>query len=193
MRTLWRLIASFFKWTWRILNFIRKLALNAIFLVLVLVCIGIWSQFSSTTSEHAARGALLLLDITGVVVDKPSASSKLGVIGRQLFGASSDRLQENSLFDIVQTIRREGMTAISPVLKLIRKTSSAATSHPCSTSAKAAANSAIAATGVCRRQQLQPGLVLHRAASPTKSGSPQGEVTLHGFATNGLYSKIAAG
>ncbi|WP_199917734.1 hypothetical protein, partial [Klebsiella pneumoniae] len=51
MRTLWRLIASFFKWTWRILNFIRKLALNAIFLVLVLVCIGIWSQFSSTTSE----------------------------------------------------------------------------------------------------------------------------------------------
>ena len=105
MRTLWRLIASFFKWTWRILNFIRKLALNAIFLVLVLVCIGIWSQFSSTTSEHAARGALLL-DITGVVVDKPSASSKLGVIGRQLFGASSDRLQENSLFDIVQTIRQ---------------------------------------------------------------------------------------
>lgn len=95
-----------FKWTWRILNFIRKLALNAIFTVLVLVCIGIWSQFSSTTSEHA-RGALLL-DITGVVVDKPSASSKLGVIGRQLFGASSDRLQENSLFDIVQTIRREG-------------------------------------------------------------------------------------
>ncbi|WMJ64956.1 hypothetical protein RBI80_20160 [Klebsiella variicola] len=55
MRTLWRLIASFFKWTWRILNFIRKLALNAIFLVLVLVCIGIWSQFSTTTSEHAAR------------------------------------------------------------------------------------------------------------------------------------------
>ncbi len=104
MRTLWRLIASFFKWTWRILNFIRKLALNAIFLVLVLVCIGIWSQFSSTTSEHAARA--LLLDITGVVVDKPSASSKLGVIGRQLFGASSDRLQENSLFDIVQTIRQ---------------------------------------------------------------------------------------
>lgn len=59
MRTLWRLIASFFKWTWRILNFIRKLALNAIFLVLVLVCIGIWSQFSSTTSEHAgARRAV---------------------------------------------------------------------------------------------------------------------------------------
>lgn len=115
MRTLWRLIASFFKWTWRILNFIRKLALNAIFLVLVLVCIGIWSQFNSTTSEHAARGALLL-DITGVVVDKPSASSKLGVIGRQLFGASSDRLQENSCSISCRPFARRRMTAISPVL-----------------------------------------------------------------------------
>ena len=105
MRTLWRLLAGFFKWTWRVLNFIRQLALNVVFLVLVLACVGIWAQFSSTTTEHATRGALLL-DITGVVVDKPSASSKLGVIGRQLFGASSDRLQENSLFDIVQTIRQ---------------------------------------------------------------------------------------
>lgn len=94
-----------FKWTWRVLNFIRQLALNLVFLLLVLVCVGIWAQFSSTTTEHTARGALLM-DITGVVVDKPSASSKLGVIGRQLFGASSDRLRENSLFDIVQTIRQ---------------------------------------------------------------------------------------
>ena len=56
MRTLWRLIASFFKWTWRILNFIRKLALNAIFLVLVLVCIGIWSQFSTCRARRAVAG-----------------------------------------------------------------------------------------------------------------------------------------
>ena len=105
MRTLWRLLAGIFKWTWRVLNFIRQLAMNVVFLVLVLACVGIWAQFSSNTTEHTTRGALLM-DITGVVVDKPSASSKLGVIGRQLFGASSDRLQENSLFDIVQTIRQ---------------------------------------------------------------------------------------
>ena len=76
MRTLWRLIASFFKWTWRILNFIRKLALNAIFLVLVLVCIGIWSQFSSTTREHAAPRALLP-DITRLVVELKSEIEKI--------------------------------------------------------------------------------------------------------------------
>lgn len=69
---------------------------------------GVYRHLEPVQQHHqrtCARGALLL-DITGVVVDKPSASSKLGVIGRQLFGASSDRLQENSLFDIVQTIRQ---------------------------------------------------------------------------------------
>ncbi len=76
MRTLWRLIASFFKWTWRILNFIRKLALNAIFLVLVLVCIGIWSQFSSTTSEHArAARCCWILPAWWWINHPPAASS----------------------------------------------------------------------------------------------------------------------
>ncbi|MDP1103388.1 signal peptide peptidase SppA, partial [Klebsiella pneumoniae] len=80
-----------FKLTLLIINFIRKLAINAIFMVLVLVFIVIWSQFSITTIEHAARGALLL-DFTVVVVDIRSASINLCVIGRELFGASSDRL-----------------------------------------------------------------------------------------------------
>ena len=189
MRTLWRLIASFFKWTWRILNFIRKLALNAIFLVLVLVCIGIWSQFSSTTSEHAARGALLL-DITGVVVDKPSASSKLGVIGRQLFGASSDRLQENSLFDIVQTIRQakddRNITGIVMDLKNF-----AGGDQP-----------SMQYIGKALKEFRDSGKPVYAVGENYSQGqyylasfankiwlSPQGVVDLHGFATNGLYYK----
>ncbi|WP_252343214.1 hypothetical protein, partial [Escherichia coli] len=27
MRTLWRFIAGFFKWTWRLLNFVREMVL----------------------------------------------------------------------------------------------------------------------------------------------------------------------
>ncbi len=114
------------------------------FPVLVLICVGIWAQFSSSTAEHTARGALLM-DITGVVVDKPSASSKLGVIGRQLFGASSDRLQENSLFDIVQTIRRaKDDRNITGIVLDLKKTSSAAISPRCSISVKRYASSATA-------------------------------------------------
>ena len=116
MRTLWRLIASFLNgrggYSTLFANWpsMRSSGAGA----------GVYRHLEPVQQHHQrtcrARGALLL-DITGVVVDKPSASSKLGVIGRQLFGASSDRLQENSLFDIVQTIRRRRrMTAISPVL-----------------------------------------------------------------------------
>lgn len=60
---------------------------------------------NGSNSEQTARGALLL-DISGVIVDKPSTNHRLGALGRQLFGASSDRLQENSLFDIVNAIRQ---------------------------------------------------------------------------------------
>ncbi len=88
---------------------------------------GVYRHLEPVQQHHqrtCARAALLL-DITGVVVDKPSASSKLGVIGRQLFGASSDRLQENSLFDIVQTIRQakddRNITGIVLDLKKLRR------------------------------------------------------------------------
>ena len=37
MRTLWRFIAGFFKWTWRLLNFVREMVLNLFFIFLVLV------------------------------------------------------------------------------------------------------------------------------------------------------------
>lgn len=32
MRTLWRFIAGFFKWTWRVLNFVREMVLNLVFI-----------------------------------------------------------------------------------------------------------------------------------------------------------------
>ncbi len=71
MRTLWRIIAGFFKWTWRLLNFVRNLVMNIFFILLVLVCAGIWMHISNANqAQHSTRGALLL-DITGVIVDKP--------------------------------------------------------------------------------------------------------------------------
>ena len=190
MRTLWRFIAGFFKWTWRLLNFVRELVLNLFFILLVLVGVGIWLQVSSsTTSERSSRGALLL-DISGVVVDKPSASSKLSVIGRQIFGASSDRLQENSLFDIVQTIRQakddRNITGIVLDLKNF-----AGGDQP-----------SMQYIGKALREFRDSGKPVYAVGDSYSQGqyylasfankiwlSPQGVVDLHGFATNGLYYK----
>lgn len=189
MRTLWRIIAGFFKWTWRLLNFIRELVLNLFFILLVLVGVGIWMQLSSSTTESAGRGALLM-DLTGVVVDKPSTSSKFSAIGRQLLGASSDRLQENSLFDIVQTIRQakddRNITGIVLDLKNF-----AGADQP-----------SMQYIGKALREFRDSGKPVYAVGDNYTQGqyylasfankvylSPQGTVDLHGFATNGLYYK----
>jgi protease-4 len=172
-----------------LLNFIRELVLNLFFILLVLVVVGIWTQFSNTTTEHASRGALLM-DITGVVVDKPSTSSKFGAFSRQFFGASSDRLQENSLFDIVQTIRQakddRNITGIVLDLKGF-----AGGDQP-----------SMQYIGKALREFRDSGKPVYAIGDNYSQGqyylasfankiylSPQGQVDLHGFATNGLYYK----
>ncbi|WP_252144893.1 signal peptide peptidase SppA [Yokenella regensburgei] len=189
MRTLWRIFAGFFKWTWRLLNFVRELVLNLFFILIVLVVIGVWLQFSSSTSERTARGALTL-NITGVVVDKPSTSGKIGALSRQLLGASSDRLQENSLFDIVQTIRQakddRNITGIVLDLKDF-----AGADQP-----------SMQYIGKALREFRDSGKPVYAVGDNYSQGqyylasfankiylSPQGVVDLHGFATNGLYYK----
>ncbi|EDC2916117.1 signal peptide peptidase SppA [Salmonella enterica] len=190
MRTLWRFIAGFFKWTWRVLNFVREMVLNLFFIFLVLVGVGIWMQIGNgSNSEQTARGALLL-DISGVIVDKPSTNHRLGALGRQLFGASSDRLQENSLFDIVNAIRqaKDDRNITGIVLDLKNFTGADQTS--------------MRYIGKALREFRDSGKPIFAVGENYSQGqyylasfankiwlSPQGQVDLHGFATNGLYYK----
>ncbi|EAU0331347.1 signal peptide peptidase SppA [Salmonella enterica] len=190
MRTLWRFIAGFFKWTWRVLNFVREMVLNLFFIFLVLVGVGIWMQIGNgSNSEQTARGALLL-DISGVIVDKPSTNHRLGALGRQLFGASSDRLQENSLFDIVNAIRqaKDDRNITGIVLDLKNFTS--------------ADQPSMRYIGKALREFRDSGKPIFAVGENYSQGqyylasfankiwlSPQGQVDLHGFATNGLYYK----
>ncbi|EGC8466886.1 signal peptide peptidase SppA [Salmonella enterica] len=190
MRTLWRFIAGFFKWTWRLLNFVREMVLNLFFIFLVLVGVGIWMQIGNgSNSEQTARGALLL-DISGVIVDKPSTNHRLGALGRQLFGASSDRLQENSLFDIVNVIRqaKDDRNITGIVLDLKNFTG--------------ADQPSMRYIGKALREFRDSGKPVFAVGENYSQGqyylasfankiwlSPQGQVDLHGFATNGLYYK----
>lgn len=190
MRTLWRFIAGFFKWTWRVLNFVREMVLNLFFIFLVLVGVGIWMQIGNgSNSEQTARGALLL-DISGVIVDKPPTNHRLGALGRQLFGASSDRLQENSLFDIVNAIRqaKDDRNITGIVLDLKNFTG--------------ADQPSMRYIGKALREFRDSGKPVFAVGENYSQGqyylasfankiwlSPQGQVDLHGFATNGLYYK----
>ena len=190
MRTVWRFIAGFFKWTWRLLNFVRELVLNLFFILLVLVGVGIWMQLSSSSStEHSTRGALLM-DISGVVVDKPSPSSKLSVLGRQFFGASSDRLQENSLFDVVQTIRQAKDDRNITGIVLDLKNFAGGDQPSMQYIGKALREFRDSGKPVYAINDSYSQAQYYLASFANKIWlSPQGVVDLHGFATNGLYYK----
>lgn len=172
------------------LNFVREMVLNLFFIFLVLVGVGIWMQIGNgSNSEQTARGALLL-DISGVIVDKPSTNHRLGALGRQLFGASSDRLQENSLFDIVNAIRqaKDDRNITGIVLDLKNFTG--------------ADQPSMRYIGKALREFRDSGKPVFAVGENYSQGqyylasfankiwlSPQGQVDLHGFATNGLYYK----
>ena len=104
MRTLWRFIAGFFKWTWRLLNFVREMVLNLFFIFLVLVGVGIWMQVSGGDSKETASRGALLLDISGVIVDKPDSSQRFRKFRKTHCLISST------------PFARRRTTAISPVL-----------------------------------------------------------------------------
>ncbi|EDX7376618.1 signal peptide peptidase SppA [Salmonella enterica] len=190
MRTLWRFIAGFFKWTWRVLNFVREMVLNLFFIFLVLVGVGIWMQIGNgSNSEQTARGALLL-DISGVIVDKPSTNHRLGALGRQLFGASSDRLQENSLFDIVNAIRQAKDDRNITGIVLDLKNFTGADQPPMRYIGKALREFRDSGKPVFAVGENYSQGQYYLASFANKIWlSPQGQVDLHGFATNGLYYK----
>lgn len=57
MRTLWQIIAGIFRWTWRLLNFIRELILNLFLVLLILVGVGIYLSFKVPPPRRPRRAA----------------------------------------------------------------------------------------------------------------------------------------
>ncbi|AWQ48240.1 signal peptide peptidase SppA [Serratia marcescens] len=190
MRTLWQIIAGIFRWTWRLLNFIRELILNLFLVLLILVGVGIYLSFqNSSTSTAPARGALLV-DLSGVVVDQPSVNNRVRQWGRELLGASSSRLQENSLFDVVDSIRKakDDKNITGMVLQL---NDFAGADQP-----------SLRYIGKALREFRDSGKPIFAIGDSYNQTqyflasyankiylSPQGAVDLHGFATNNLYYK----
>jgi protease-4 len=189
MRTLGRIIAGLFRWTWRLLNFVRELILNLFLIFLILVGVGIYLSIQGNSSAVTPHGALLV-DLSGVVVDQPSVNNRVRQWGRELLGASSNRLQENSLFDLVDTIRKakDDKNITGMVLQL---NDFAGADQP-----------SLQYIGKALREFRDSGKPIYAIGDSYNQTqyylasyankiylSPQGAVDLHGFATNNLYYK----
>ncbi|NEG82827.1 signal peptide peptidase SppA [Pantoea agglomerans] len=191
MRTLWRIIAGLFRWSWRVLNFIREFILNIFLILLIVVGVGIWLQVSGSGGSSAPiqQGALKV-DLSGVLVDKPSVSNRLSKIGRQLLGASSDRLQENSLFDVVDAIRQAKDDSNIKGMVLDLREFAGGDQPSLQYVGKALREFRDSGKPIYSLGDSYSQAQYYLASYATKIYlSPQGTVDLHGFATNGLYYK----
>lgn len=188
MRTLWRIISGFFKWTWRLLNFVREFVLNLFLIFLIVVGVGIYLMVQSKPVEPV-KGALLV-NLTGVVVDTPAVNNKVMQFTREMLGASSNRLQENSLFDVVETLRRAKTDNNINGLVLSLSDFAGADQPSLQYIGKALrefrdSGKPIYAVGDSYNQQQY-----YLASFANKIYlSPQGSVDLKGFASNNLYYK----
>lgn len=188
MRTLWRIFSGLFTWTWRLLNFIREFILNLFLIVLILVGVGIYAQFKSAPAQ-TPQGALLV-NLTGVVVDKPTMNNKLRQLGRELFGASSNRRQENSLFDIVNLIRQAKNDSNITGMVLDLSDFVGADQPSLQFMGKALREFRDSGKPIFAIGDSYSQTQYYLASfATTLSLTPQGNVDLRGFATNGLYYK----
>ncbi|MEI9697987.1 signal peptide peptidase SppA [Moellerella wisconsensis] len=190
MRQIWNIIATVFKFSWRLLNFARELFFNAVFIVLIIIIgAGIVIYKSDQQPVTSQQGALYV-DLQGIVVDQISSPDPLGRMSRELLGASANRMQENALFELVDTLREAandknitGMVlqldnfvgADQPSLNYIGKAISEfkATGKP------------VYALG---NSYNQSQYYLASYADEIYL-SPQGAVGVYGFSTNNLYYK----
>ncbi|MEM8207532.1 signal peptide peptidase SppA [Morganella morganii] len=188
MHTLWTIIAGIFKWSWRILNFVRQLVANVLFIIILLLAAGAYALLSEQDAQTSREPGALYVNLSGVVVDQLTRNSPLESLSLQLLGASSGQLQENSLFDVVETIRTAatdpditGMIlklddfvgADQPSLQYIGKTI---------TEFRKQGKRVYAVSGNYNQAQYYLASYADKIYMP-----PQGSVGIYGFATNTLY------
>ncbi|KAA5972666.1 signal peptide peptidase SppA [Pantoea sp. M_9] len=190
MRTLWRMITGLFRWSWRVLNFIREFILNLFLIVLILAGVGIWLQLSSAGNSEPVQQGALKVDLSGMLVDKPSVNNRLSRISRQLLGANSDRLQENSLFDVVDAIRQAKTDSNITGIVLDLRDFAGGDQPSLQYVGKALREFRDTGKPVYALGDSYSQAQYYLASFANKIWlSPQGTVDLHGFATNGLYYK----
>lgn len=83
MHTLWTIIAGIFKWSWRILNFVRQLVANVLFIIILLLAAGAYALLSEQDTQTSREPGALYVNLSGVVVDQLTRNSPLESLSLQ--------------------------------------------------------------------------------------------------------------
>ena len=96
---------SVIKSIWKIINLIREIFLNLVFLIIILLIFsGIALIKEVNKQEVIPQSGTLIMDLEGVVVDNSLYSDEIYEIQDKIYGKRVNLSRENSLFDLVQKI-----------------------------------------------------------------------------------------
>ncbi|SFU73087.1 signal peptide peptidase SppA [Xenorhabdus koppenhoeferi] len=190
MRTLWNFIAALFKWCWKLLNFVRQLISNLIFILLIVIVVISLIVYKQQSKRNDSYHGALYVNLSGIVLDRASARNPFEQLGKDIFGSYNSNPQETSLFDVVDSIRRakDDPKISGMVLKL---NEFAGADWPSMKYIGKAINE-FKATGkpvfAINDSYSQSQYYLASFANEIYL-SPQGIVDIHGFSTDHLYYK----
>ena len=96
---------SVIKSIWKIINLIREIFLNLVFLIIILLIFsGIALIKEVNKQEVIPQSGTLIMDLEGVVVDNSLYSDEIYEIQDKIYGKRVNLSRENSLFNLVQKI-----------------------------------------------------------------------------------------
>ena len=96
---------SVIKSIWKVINLIREIFLNLVFLVIILLIFsGIALIKESQKQDMIPQYGTLVMDLEGVVVDNSLYSDEMYELQNKIYGKRINLSRENSLFDLVQKI-----------------------------------------------------------------------------------------
>ncbi|MWP48499.1 MULTISPECIES: signal peptide peptidase SppA [unclassified Gilliamella] len=113
-------VLSFMKSIWKVINFIREIFLNLIFLIIIILifsCIALIKE--AQKQEITPQYGALILDIEGTIVDNTLYSDEIYALQNKIYGKKVNTSRENSLFELTQKIAQA--TADPNITKIVLK------------------------------------------------------------------------
>jgi protease IV len=96
---------SVIKSIWKIINFIREIFLNLIFLIIIILIFSTIALIKEAKKQEIVpQYGSLVLDIEGVIVDTTLYSDEIYALQNKIYGKKVNTSRENSLFELTQKI-----------------------------------------------------------------------------------------
>lgn len=98
-------VLNVIKSIWKIINLIREIFLNLIFLIIIILIFSVIALIKEAqTEEITPQQGALLVDLEGVIVDNTFYSDEIYALQNKIYGKKVNTSRENSLFELTEKL-----------------------------------------------------------------------------------------